>query len=290
MSKLFFPLFLFISIIGFGQTYEEKIANKSCKCISNNSKTTDINELLKDCIVSSKIDVEHNDPNEKEKRRFTVEGIRKTFRDVSKIVVESCPALRTKVSEQEKSNFYRLSDNEKANNYFAKGNQFQDKNQFLSAIEQYKKAIKKDREFVFAYDHLGVAYRMTDDLDNAIKTYKKSLEIFPEGDFALQNIAVAYSKKENDLEANKYYNKLINYYPENPEGYYGCGKTNLILGNNEIALRNILTAIILYKNQNSKELSDAETLLGFVHSRMEEEDQLKKFNQILSEYNVEIGR
>ena|SRR5690606_34864658 len=288
MNKIIILTFLLISSLSYGQSYEEKIAEKSCDCISKDTETDNLDELLKKCIISSKIEVENNDPSEKDNRQFTVEGIRKTFSDVSKLVIEKCPAIRTKVSEKKKQEFYRLSDNPKANDYFQKGNQFRDRNQFELAIEQYEKAIKKDKEFVMAYDHLGVAYRMNNNLDNAIKTYKKSLEIFPEGDFALLNIAAAYSMKKNEAESQKYYENLINFYPENPEGYYGSGKTNLILNNNEIALRNTLIAMILYDKQSSTKISDAETLLGFVHAKMKQENELEKFNQILKEYNVEF--
>ncbi len=288
MNKLITLVFLFISIIAFGQTYEEKIAKKSCECISKDYETDNLNDLLKKCIISSKIDVESNDTSEKDNRQFTVEGIRKTFSNVSKLVIENCPSLRTKVSEQKKQEFYKLSDNQKANKYFEKGNQLRDKKQFELAIEQYEKAIKKDTEFVMAYDHLGVAYRMKNDLNNAIKTYKKSLEIFPEGDFSLLNIAAIYSMKKNETEAKKFYQNLINFYPENPEGYYGNGKTNLILGNNEIALKNTLQSIILYNNQNSNKISDAENLLGFVQAKMKEDNELDKFNKITKEYNVEF--
>tara|TARA_R110000751_G_scaffold307700_1_gene430650 strand:+ start:504 stop:932 length:429 start_codon:yes stop_codon:yes gene_type:complete len=139
-----------------------------------------------------------------------------------------------------------------------------------------------------AYDHLGVTYRMKNDLNNAIKTYTKSLEIFPEGDFSLLNIAAIYSMKENEKEAQKFYQNLINFYPENPEGYYGNGKTNLILGNNEIALKNTLQSIILYNSQNSNKISDAENLLGFVQAKMKEDNELDKFKKITKEYNVEF--
>ena len=287
MRKLLY-IFLLVSAFSFGQSYEEKIANKACECISKDSETENLNKLLQKCIISSKIDVENNDPSEKENRQFTVEGIRQTFSDVSKLVIEKCPVLRTKVSEQKKTNLYKLSSNQKANEYFEKGNQLRDKKQFELAIKQYKKSIKKDKQFVLAYDHLGVAFRMINDFDNSIKAYKKSLEIFAEGDFALLNIAAVYSIKEDESKAEKYYNNLVDFYPESPEGYYGNGKTNLILGNNEIALKNTLIAFILYEKQDSNKVSDAETLLGFVYAKMKKDNQLKKFNQIAKEYNVEF--
>ena len=79
---------------------------------------------------------------------------------------------------------------------------------------------------------------------------------------------------------------MINYYPENPEGYYGAGKTNLILGNNEISLRNTLSYIILYSNQKSNKISDAETLLSFVAAKMKESNETEKFNQIVKEHSI----
>lgn len=288
MNKITILTFLLISFLSFGQSYEEQIAEKSCNCISKDTETDNLDELLQKCIVSSKIEVENNDQSAKDNRKFTAEGIRKTFSDVSKLIIRKCPALRTKVSEKKKQEFYRISDNQKANEFFQKGNQFKDKNQFKLAIKQYKKAIKKDKEFVMAYDHLGVAYRMNNDLENAIKTYKNSLEIFPQGDFALLNIAAAYSMNQNEAKSQKYYEKLINFYPESPEGYYGSGKTNLILGNNEIALRNTLIAMILYDKQSSTKISDAETVLSYIYAKMKQENGLEKFNQIMKEYNVKV--
>jgi tetratricopeptide (TPR) repeat protein len=288
MKNLAIYIFFLTSTIAYGQLYEEKIAKKACQCISKEIATDNLDELMRKCIISSQIDVDSNDPSEKENRQFTVEGIRKIYNNVSTLLVEKCPALRTKVSEQKKLKYYKVSKNQKANEYFDKANEFRDKNQFEFAIEHYIKAIQEDKEFVMAYDLLGMAYRMNNDLDNAIKTYNNSLQIFPEGDFSLLNIAAAYSIKENDTEARKYYDKLIGFYPENAEGYYGSGRTNLILGNNEIALRNTLYSVILFSNQNSDKISDAKTLLGFIHSKMKKDNELEKFNQITKEFNIQF--
>ncbi len=289
MYKLILFIFLFTYSFSYGQSYEEKIAEKSCDCISQDSEETDnLENLLKNCIISSKIEVDTNDPSDTDNKKFTVEGIQKNFSDVSKLVIENCPSLRTKVSEKKKQEFYRLSDNQKANELFTNGNHFKDNNEFELAIKEYQKALNQDKEFVMAYDHLGVAYRLNNDLYNAIKTYKQSLKLFPEGDFALQNIAVAYSMQKNESEAQKYYEHLIHFYPENPEGYYGSGKTNLVLKNYEIALRNTLISIILYHKQSSMKITDAETLLSVIYSKMKQENELEKFNQILNEYNVEF--
>lgn len=288
MKNLTIYIFFLTSAIAYGQLYEEKIAKKACQCISKEITTDNLEEIMRKCIISSQIDVDSNDPSEKENRQFTVEGIRKTYNNVSTLLVEKCPALRTKVSEQKKLKYYKVSKNQKANEYFDKANEFRDKNQFEFAIEHYFKAIQEDKEFVMAYDLLGMAYRMNNDLDNAIKTYNNSLQIFPEGDFSLLNIAAAYSIKENDTEARKYYDKLIGFYPENAEGYYGSGRTNLILGNNEIALRNTLSSVILFSNQNSDKISDAKTLLGFIHAKMKKDNELEKFNQITKAFNIQF--
>src|SRR5690606_3061712 len=108
------------------------------------------------------------------------------------------------------------------------------------------------------------------------------------GRFCLIKYCCGIFNEKNEAESQKYYENLINFYPENPEGYYGSGKTNLILNNNEIALRNTLIAMILYDKQSSTKISDAETLLGLVHAKMKQENELEKFNQILKEYNVEF--
>ena len=51
MNKRFLFIFLLISIFSFGQSYEEKIAEKSCHCISKDTKTDDLNALIKKCII-----------------------------------------------------------------------------------------------------------------------------------------------------------------------------------------------------------------------------------------------
>lgn len=90
--------FLLISTLSYGQSYEEKIAEKTCECISKDIETDHSDELLKKCIISSNIEVINNSPSKKENRQFTVEGIQRTFYNVSELVMEKCPAYSTKVT------------------------------------------------------------------------------------------------------------------------------------------------------------------------------------------------
>ncbi|WP_299150226.1 tetratricopeptide repeat protein [uncultured Dokdonia sp.] len=280
---------LLVSISTYGQTYEELIAAKSCDCIAELELMPDLKQSLIKCITSSKSEIHANDKDQVYERPSTVEGIRKNFKDVSDLVIQNCPSLRTKVMEQKKSKFYVLSPKSQANAFFKRGNEFKEQNDYQSAEKEYKKAIKKDKYFVLAHDHLGVSYRFQKKFDEAIDSYEKSLDLFPEGDFALLNIAAVYSLKENDKKAIEYYLDLANFYPENPEGYYGIGKSNLLLGDNESALKNALTALILYKNQKSDKITDSEKLIELVRMKMERDGEMELFDKIMKEFGVTHG-
>ena len=169
------------------------MASAACECISKESQYEELDELLKSCVISAKIEIEDQFPDEISSDMFTVEGVRQAIYDISKLVVSSCPNIATKLSQQKKDLHYTLSDNGKANEHYHKGNQYRVNKQYNLAIEQYKRAIKKDDLFVLAYDQLGLTYRQSGDLDKAISTYKQSLRIFPEGDFSLTNLA-AYTR------------------------------------------------------------------------------------------------
>lgn len=277
---------LFGSLV-LAQSYEELIAEKACDCFTNLEEITDVQDQLVECIVYSRFEVEKNDPSLKANRKSTVEGIQKQVTDVSAILVKNCPAYKTHDLGSKLDVFYKMSDNPVANKHFDKGNDYMDAKRIDLAIKQYEKSLSVDRGFVYAYDHLAVAYRTKNDLDNAIKTYKKSLEIFPEGPFALQNIAMAYFMQENHAESLKYYQLLHNYYPGNPEGYYGIAKQNWFLENFEVALINAVKAYILYDRQGSKLVADAENLIRWIHNQMKNNDELGKYEQIMAEFGLQ---
>lgn len=290
MNKICSLVLLFlVSISVFGQTYEEKLATKSCDCISELDVIVDLKQTLIQCIISSQNEVHSNDKDKIYERPSTVEGIRQNFKDISDLVVKNCPSLQTKVNEQKKSNFYKLSPNSKANVHFRKGNGFKDQKDYDSAVKEFRKAIKKDKEFVMAYDHLGVSYRFQNEFEKAVESYEKSVEIFPEGDFALMNVAAVYSLMEDDGKALNYYNDLANYYPENPEGYYGIGKSNLLLGNNEPALKNTLISLRLYQKQKSDKIDDSEKLLELIRMKMEKDGKIELFDKIMADFGVTYG-
>lgn len=95
MKKLVWILLL-VPLFNFAQSYHQKIANKTCDCIAKDTKTKDLNELLQNCVIASKIEVDNNEAKKQDKGKNTVEGIRTTFAVVSKLVIKNCSSFKPK--------------------------------------------------------------------------------------------------------------------------------------------------------------------------------------------------
>lgn len=116
---------------------------------------------------------------------------------LERYLMANCNSLKAKIATNDKVNKNSISQNEKAlENYYLAIDESKKEN-YKGAIEYYKKAVKIDPNFAFAYDNMGICYRKLEKYDEAIEAYEKSLKIDPNGLMPLQNIAVVYSYKKN---------------------------------------------------------------------------------------------
>lgn len=288
MKKILLLTCLINFYISNAQTIEEKIAKKACECEEQKTKIGD--DAYKKCIADIVKEAIAKEEDAKIREELnTVEGLMTLLPKVKSLLPEVCDKAKGQKSDEKQKLFYSDSKIESAQNAYIIAKDFMRNGQHKLAIENFLMAIKKDENFVLAYDDLAVCYRRLEKYNDAIKYYKKSLEIYPEGDFALMNIAVVYSLKSDFKTAIQYYEKLIQYHPENAEGYFGSGKNYFLLKNYEKALNNIFTAHRIYTEENSKYAKDSEVIIGAIYQKLQEENKEDLFKKIAKEHNIQLN-
>ena len=90
-------------------------------------------------------------------------------------------------------------------NYFSKGNEFYNNENYKEALSYYKKAIEnKDCEY-HAFYNSGVCHIKLKNYQKAIDMIKKALELHKDSKYFF-NIAYCYSMLKDDIKALRYFN------------------------------------------------------------------------------------
>ncbi len=276
----------FITQIIFGQSLTEKVALNACEYLDSIDNYVQLQDSIKSSITAAIGKVMMEGTLDERKQIGTVEGIRGTLKDVYDILPSYCYNVRRLMIEEKKVMFYKKSDNFSANEHFEKGNTLMDLGDYKNSIKEFKSAIKLDKNFVYAIDHLAISYRRQENFKTAIKYYLKSLKIFPEGDIALLNIAVIYSFLEDNDNSLKYYDYLKFFYPDNPEGYFGSAKLLFIKADYESALDNLFVAHRIYNETNSDYIKDSEQLMNLMFSKLNELNKQDLIDKKAKEHNI----
>ena len=71
-------------------TYENKIAEKACLCLSNLDTITDARQAIINCNIKAKNEVHEEDVDGKYKRDYTIEGIRRLNKTVTELLIDNC--------------------------------------------------------------------------------------------------------------------------------------------------------------------------------------------------------
>ncbi len=102
--------------------------------------------------------------------------------------------------------------------YFELGNAHYKKYSYPGAKENYRKAVKLDKDLIDAYNNLGVISTITGDLADAEKNLKQCLAINPDYAKAYKNLGILYdTKMKKNSEAISNYNKYLSLRPDCPE-------------------------------------------------------------------------
>lgn len=265
-----------------------KASVTSCECISKINVALPLaekNNNIQNCITESV----STKRTPEERRPTTVEGIRSVRNKIQKKLVENCEAIEQVVFSDNEDKLNSYSNNDKAMKQYSLGMNASDNEDYKRAIKHYKKAVSIDKNFVFAWDNLGVTYRKLNKFDKAIEAYQSSLKVDAYNRTALMNIAVAYGYKKDFDNAIKYYEILKSYYPEDPESPYGLSLNYLQKGDLEKSLLNAIIALNLYKKAESPYQADAEKLMGYLFSEFEKKGKEESFKRICEENNLKLN-
>lgn len=285
----------------------KELSDQVCSCIDSiptfdrvkDSITSDISSCIDDKVGAyqigekfSNIDLS-NPSGEKKEINLTLnlDKNSKEYKDIyykiEQYLMSNCPTMKDKVASNNVVNNNSMSTNKKALDLYNLGMDETAKENFKGAIEYYKKAIKIDPNFAFAYDNMGICYRRLEQFDLAIDVYEKSLKIDPNGLMPLQNIAVVYSYKKEYEKAVQSYEKLAKIEPNNPEVFYGIGQMYALhLNDPEKGLDNMCKAYKLYIEQKSPYRGDAEKIIQMIYAQMKKEGKEDTFNKILTANNI----
>jgi len=210
------------------------------------------------------------------------------FDEIQAYMRDNCERVKYLMANNNKKHQNSMSKNKKALQFYSEGQEHSAREEWDMAIVSYNKAVKADAKFAFAWDNLGISYRMRGNYEEAIKCYKKSLEADPDGTMPLQNIPVAYMYLEKYLEAVKGYGILIKNYPEDPEGYFGASRAYYFLKDYEKGLDNLFKSYRIYSEQKSPYKADAEKMMGSFYQELKATGQLDLFNSIAKKNNINL--
>jgi tetratricopeptide (TPR) repeat protein len=198
-----------------------------------------------------------------------------TFAQVEKetVITQTGASVITSTS----TDMYDGTSSPEASKHYEAAVEYFNTGDYDNAIKYYNKAIKKDPNFVEAYDNVAVLYRKSNNLEKAIECNKKSISIYPEGPMAHQNLALIYSIQGNFDASLKEYKTLAEINEDDPESYFGMANIYMSQQKFDLALINANKAVEIYKITDSHHLADGYMLTGYIYFYKEDEVNAKKF-------------
>jgi tetratricopeptide (TPR) repeat protein len=137
-----------------------------------------------------------------------------------------------------------IQSSESAESYFSKGyDLYNNKKNYIGAIEAYTSAITLNPKYTYAYNNRGVAKDDLKDYQGAIEDYNKAINIDPNYANAYYNRGIAKKALNNYQGAIEDYNKAINIDPNYAEAYNNRGIAKKALNNYQGAIEDYSTAI-----------------------------------------------
>jgi tetratricopeptide (TPR) repeat protein len=278
-------------------------ADLACKCIDSvallNKKHDDYIEAISTCIDNEvtgyiiSLKIYHSMVDTGANKNIIINPSKNSneyklaYYEIESWLKDSCKSLNRTIGSNNDQNEHSFSSDDKALDFYNKGIEELNKDDFKAALPYFEKAVKRDDKFAFAWDNIGVCNRQLGNYDAAITAYKKSLTLDPKGKTALQNIPVAYEfKKEYDKALEAYLN-ILNFYPGDPEADYGAGRIYLFFKNDdEKALQYMCKAYNTYVSTKSPYRADAEKQISYIYGKMKTDGKEEVFNRILKENNI----
>jgi tetratricopeptide (TPR) repeat protein len=167
------------------------------------------------------------------------------------IIAIAQPAPVFAISAQIPSAF--VAAGEKAEDFFAQGNEKYEKGDYQGAIAAYSQAILLNPNYAPAYVGRGNARDDLGDNQGALADYNEALRINPNDADAYYNRGVTRSRLENRQGALADYNEALRINPNLAEAYYNRGLLRSQLGDKQAAIEDLQKAADLYQQQGNQE-------------------------------------
>ncbi len=219
-------------------------------------------------------------------KNFVV-AVDRDYDGIQRKLMKDCPALKDLLETNNKEHKNSYSENSKALVFYEKGQTFLSREEYESAIVEFTKAVKKDPNFAFAWDNLGVCYRRTNRLRQAIECYDKSLKLDPKGSVPLMNRAAAYDLLGEHQNAIAAYEKYIDVYPDDAEGFYGISRQQNITKDYANALESAFKALVIYDKAGSAYEEDAINVIREILANLRKEDKIDIYNTFAEKHGLE---
>lgn len=286
-------IFFTITVYSQEKKIDKRITDEACDCISRidrNLPTNSKGDSIAKCITVANIKIQMLDNllNKTKKDSLNIIVANKDNDEIQNYLFKNCKQLKILLMTNDETGKNTFSKNEKAIEYYKKGDEYSNKQNYKAAIKEYKKATDIDPNFAFAWDNLGYSYRKIEDFNSAVECYKKSLSIDPKGHMPLQNICVAYEFLKEYKQAIKVYQDFIKFYPDDPEGYYGIGRMYFFDSDYENGFENIVKAYKIYKDTNSPYIQDAENTLVIFYKELKKMNRMDLIEKVSQKHKIKF--
>lgn len=284
----------------------KKLSDNACECAREistfqvkDSIISQINscisaEIMKDQMTKLLGNLQKAEEDSAETKSDTVKErtikiyAKQNFEEIQAYMLKNCPSVKTLMSAYDVKGKKSMSTNKKALEYYQEGQDYSAREQYDLAIVSYNKAVKKDPEFAFAWDNLGISYRKRGNFKEAIKCYEKSLEIDPNGAVPLQSMAVAYGLMNDFKKSAEVYDRFIKLHPEDPEGYFGSGRASYLAGDYSKGVDNMFKAYKIYLETESPYVNDAQQVLASFYTDLKEKGKFEIFEEAAKNNGINI--
>jgi len=136
---------------------------------------------------------------------------------------------------------YLTPDNADAHNNL--GQRYQDRGDYLKAIEEYKAAVAMRPGFHSAYNNMAVCYGKLGRLDEAEQALLKTIELQPDDFYAMNNLAVTFIKSGRMDDARRMAERAVKTEPGYVNGHITLGSIYAMTGELDKAEREYLRAL-----------------------------------------------
>ena len=150
---------------------------------------------------------------------------------------------------------------DEAEDWFNRGNKFQEEDQLLEAIEAYQRSIKINPRYWVAHHNLGLALKKTRQFQKAVDAFQGALKLVPNNLDIHLNLGNLYNYLENWGVAIQHLNRVVHRRQNDAvaHGNLGWALYNYKRGPpfKLLVILNLRKSITLFEAQNESEAAEA---------------------------------